>query len=158
MYEHYPEYIKEDRKVKSYSLGKDSSANELAIYGLLSEFCSFALETKVHAVSYSLGLNKSTFDSLDYDSYKKMELMVKDYLEFLKYSNPNLYNAFAMDSDTIRTINNIIKDMDMIEELYKEQMNISIDKKLINWENEIEKGYEHIIIDTVVETEIEPNI
>lgn len=158
MYEHYPEYVKEDSKVKSYSLGKDSSANELAIYGLLSEFCSFALETKVHAVSYSLGLNKSTFDSLDYDSYKKMELMVKDYLEFLKYSNPNLYNAFAMDSDTIRTINNIIKDMDMLEELYKEQMNVSIDKKLIDWENEIEKGYEHIIIDTVINTEIEPNI
>ena len=144
MYEHYPEYIKDDSKVVSYSTNEERSSNELAVYGLLSEFCSFALETKVHAVSCSLGLNKSTFDSFDYESYKKMELMLKDYLGYLRCYYPGLYDDFAKDSDTLRVINNIIKDMDILEELYRKQISSRLEENLKNWEKEIDETYTYV--------------
>ena len=119
-----------------YGTGEDSSSNALGIQGLLSEFCSFALETKVQAVSFSLGMNNATFGSLDYDSYRKMELMVKDYILYLRDTNTELYNTFMSDTDTIRMINNIVKDMDYVESLYPWSMKHNTDAKLLAWEND----------------------
>ena len=36
-------------------------------------------------------MNKATFASIDYDGYRIMELLVKDYLLYLKSENPILY-------------------------------------------------------------------
>lgn len=139
MFEHYPEYIQEDSKIKHYATGENSSSNSLGIQGLLSEFCSFAVETKVQAVSFSLGMNSATFGSLDYDSYRKMELMVKDYILQLKLENLELYNRFMSDSDVIRMINNIVKDLDYVESLYPWSMKHCTDVKLLDWEKVINK-------------------
>ena len=135
MFEHYPEEVKGIGSIAHYASNKDSSANDLGVQGLLSEFCSFAVEAKVNAVSYCLGMNSTSFESIDYDGYRQMELMVKDYLLSLKDMNPELYSLFMQDSDVIRTINNILKDMDFIEELHPYLMSISTDKRLLNWES-----------------------
>ena len=137
MFEHYPEEIKKDGQIKHYGTGDDSSSNSLGIQGLLSEFCSFAVESKVQAVSFALGMNNATFASIDYDSYRKQELMVKDYILTLRETNPELYVNFMSDSDVIRTINNIVKDLDLLEKLYPWSIKHYTDVKLLNWETEI---------------------
>lgn len=137
MFEHYPEEIKTDSQIKHYGTDEDSSSNSLGIQGLLSEFCSFAVESKVQAVSFALGMNNATFASIDYDSYRKQELMVKDYILSLREMNPELYESFMSDSDVIRTINNIVKDLDLLEKLYPWSMKHYTDVKLLNWETEI---------------------
>lgn len=137
MFEHYPEEIKKDGQIKHYGTGEDSSSNSLGIQGLLSEFCSFAVESKVQAVSFALGMNNATFASIDYDSYRKQELMVKDYILTLRETNPELYVNFMSDSDVIRTINNIVKDLDLLEKLYPWSMKHYTDTKLLDWETVI---------------------
>ena len=137
MFEHYPEEIKKDGQIKHYGTGEDSSSNSLGIQGLLSEFCSFAVESKVQAVSFALGMNNATFASIDYDSYRKQELMVKDYILSLREINPELYESFMSDSDVIRTINNIVKDLDLLEKLYPWSMKHYTDIKLLDWETVI---------------------
>ena len=137
MFEHYPEEIKKDGQIKHYGTGEGSSSNSLGIQGLLSEFCSFAVESKVQAVSFALGMNNATFASIDYDSYRKQELMVKDYILTLRETNPELYESFMSDSDVIRTINNIVKDLDLLEKLYPWSMKHYTDTKLLDWETVI---------------------
>ena len=136
MAKHYPESVLKVGSIKHYAEGEDSSSNSLGIQGLLSEFCSFSLESKVQCVSYSLGMNSATFGSVDYDGYRKMELMVKDYLYYLELSNPELYADFMSDIDTVRMMNNIFKDMDKLEEIYPWQISYNCDKVLIEWENQ----------------------
>ena len=137
MFEHYPEEIKNDSQIKHYGTDEDSSSNSFGIQGLLSEFCSFAVESKVQAVSFALGMNNATFASIDYDSYRKQELMVKDYILSLREMNPELYESFMSDSDVIRTINNILKDLDLLEKLYPWSIKHYTDTKLLDWETVI---------------------
>ena len=137
MYPHYPELIQKNGLIKAYANSEDASADTLGIQGLLSEFCSFSLETKVQAVSYSLGMNKADFHSLDYESYRKMELLLKDYLLYLKQTDIDLYYDFISDTDTIRMINNIFKDMDLIESLYPWHMKTYSEVEFLDWEKEL---------------------
>ena len=136
MAKHYPESVLKVSSIKHYAEDENSSSNSLGIQGLLSEFCSFSLESKVQCVSYSLGMNRANFESVDYDGYRKMELMVKDYLLYLELTNPELYVDFMSDIDTVRMINNILKDMDEMEEIYPWQIEYHCNKVLIDWESQ----------------------
>ena len=114
VYETLSDELKANSTIKAYATGDDQSSNELGIQGLLSEFCSFAIESKVEATRYSLGLGEAWISSIDYKTYKSIADLTIEYIKFMQGRYPELYADLASDIKVGHTINNIINDMNKV--------------------------------------------
>ena len=133
----YPENIREDSFVKLYALDSYSVSNIYGLQGLLQEFCSYALQSKIEIISYSLDINNPTTSRLGWNKYLIMKVMVIDYIQYLKEENIELYERFMRDTDIIRMINNIFEELDFYYGIYTTEMNRYLSDEVIEWEKNV---------------------
>ena len=128
--------VKENSFLKDYATNYDLIANIYGLQGLLQEFASYALEAKVEFVCASLNINNRGVQHADYDWYILMKYMVIESLNYIEEKQPSQYASFMKDTDMIRYLNNVFKEMDYYEEVYGAYLEDYVfwfDESVIQW-------------------------
>ena len=116
------EGVKGSKFLKYYVTDNDLIANTYGLQGLLQEFASYALQSKVEFVCTSLNINKRSIRENYYNNYIFMKYMVIESLDYIKETQSMQYESFMQDIDMVRFLNNVFKEMDYYEKVYAESL------------------------------------
>ena len=146
--------VKENDFLREYVTNYDFIANIYGLQGLLQEYASYALESKIEFVCSSLDINNRHIGNTDYDWYILMKYMVMESINYIEEKHPTQYEKFMKDTDMIRFLNNTFKEMDYYEEVYRLYLKsyaFWFDEGVVEWGKEL--GVPLTFIEETVEIE-----